>query len=104
MTFFYHTDEANGNVNPQVYHWSPPAWITQTFYASGSLDADWQWVAAWVSSYSPFALKDPSAPTSVTVHSLVAHQALPALLAAGLLILAAAGVMLARRTVSASEK
>ncbi|MBN1886819.1 MAG: DUF11 domain-containing protein [Thermoflexales bacterium] len=104
ITFFYQADEANGNINPQVYHWTPPAWITQTFYANGSPDADWQWVAAWVSNYSPFALKDPAtgdpgAPTSVTVRSLVARQALPVLLAAGLLILAAAGLVLARRTV-----
>jgi hypothetical protein len=62
--------------------------------------ADWRWVEAAVTSYSPFALKDgPDAPTAVILRGLTARGGTPVALAGGLaaLVLGWAWVVVRRR-------
>jgi hypothetical protein len=60
--------------------------------------ADWRWVEAAVTSYSPFALKDgPDAPTAVILRGLTARGGTPVALLVGMLVLAVGWSWAARR-------
>ena len=66
VTFYYLDNEANGNTEPNVYHWNDSSWDPQTF-DSRDTSGDPNWVCASdISSYSPFALSD-NPPTAVTL-------------------------------------
>jgi hypothetical protein len=100
VRFYYHAAEANGNADPTVYHWTAAAWQALVTTARDNSAANWRWVEAAVTSYSPSALKDgPDAPTAVILRRLAARAAPPIALAGGLaaLVIGCAWAVVRRR-------
>ena len=83
ITFYYHTDEANGNQDPGAYHYiGGGQWEALTMIPSKDDVPPWYLVVAVVDAYSPFALKD-NEPAVVGVHRMRSSAGSWAILAAG---------------------
>jgi hypothetical protein len=88
VRFYYHAAEANGNADPTVYRWDGGAWQALTTIARENSAADWRWVEAQMTSYSPCALEDgPDAPTAVVLRRLAGRAEAPVALAVGVAVL-----------------
>jgi bacillolysin len=67
LTFYYRDAEANGQVAPDIWHWSGSAWQQENLDARDLSGVENNWVrVTGVDAYSPFAPAD-SAPTAVTL-------------------------------------
>jgi PKD repeat protein len=70
ITFYYHTDEANGNQAPGAYHYiGGGQWEALTMIPSEVDVFPWHLVVAVADAYSPFALKD-NEPAVVGVYGM----------------------------------
>ena len=83
ITFYYHTNEANGNRKPTAYHYAGGGqWEALTMITCKDDVPPWYLVVAVADAYSPFVLKEDE-PAVVGVYGMRGSGGARALLVAG---------------------